>query len=122
MTVCRPIVERTGPLHMLNAATKSFRIRPATSAREGWHGYRLPKESLSTREAEICKLLTTGMHLKEVAVQLAISLHTADSHTRNAYRKLAVHDRGELVRHFAQRNGDPAVDTLPDAWLTFTKN
>jgi DNA-binding CsgD family transcriptional regulator len=107
---------------MFNAATKVFPIQPATSAREGWHGYRLPKESLSTRETEICKLLTTGMHLKEVAVQLAISLHTADSHTRNAYLKLGVHDRGELVRHFAQRSGDPAIDTLPDAWPKFTKN
>jgi DNA-binding CsgD family transcriptional regulator len=108
---------------MFDADIDVFPIRPGTPKAEGRHGYRLPKDSLSSRETEVCKLLTTGMHLKEVAVQLSISIHTADYHARNAYLKLGVHDRGALVRHFAPPNVTAVRDTLTDSkWPTFTKN
>ena len=78
----------------------------------GRHSNRLPKNSLSSREAEICKLLTKGMQLKDVADQLGISIHTADGHTRHAYMKLGVHDRRELVMHFALPNLVAVQDTV----------
>jgi DNA-binding CsgD family transcriptional regulator len=86
---------------MLDADATVFPIRTQPPKAEGRHAYRLPKASLSSRESEICKLLVRGLRPKEVALVLGISIHTADCHTRNAYLKLGVHDRGELVRHFA---------------------
>jgi DNA-binding CsgD family transcriptional regulator len=67
------------------------------------------KDSLSTREEEICKLLANGMRLRDVAHMLSISIHTAHAHTRNAYLKLRVHDREELARHFAEPSGRSQV-------------
>jgi DNA-binding NarL/FixJ family response regulator len=89
-----------------------FPMRAGPPKAEGRHSYRLPKDSLSSRETEICKLLTKGMRLKEVALQLSISIHTAGRHAQNAYLKLGVHDRGELVRHFALPNVIAVPDTL----------
>jgi DNA-binding CsgD family transcriptional regulator len=71
---------------------------------EGRHSYCLPTDSLSSREAQICKLLTNGMRLKQVALLLSLSIHTVNSHVRSAYLKLGVHDRGGLVVHFAAPN------------------
>ena len=81
---------------------------------KGRHGYQLPKASLSTRETQICSLLVKGLFLKDVALRLKISIHTADCHVRNMYQKLGVHDRGELVRHFAEPNVTTVRDTLTD--------
>jgi DNA-binding CsgD family transcriptional regulator len=100
---------------MLDADNKVVPIRSQPPRAEGRHGYRLPKTSLSVREMEICKLLMRGMHLKEVALALSISIHTADCHTRNAYLKLGLHDRGGLVRHFASPNVMAERDALTDS-------
>jgi DNA-binding NarL/FixJ family response regulator len=63
------------------------------------------------------------LNLKEVALQLGISIHTAARHTRNAYLKLGLHDRGALVRHFAPPNVTAVRDTLTGSmWTTSTKN
>jgi DNA-binding CsgD family transcriptional regulator len=82
----RSCANKSGQIHLL---------------RSGRHGYGLPKDSLSPRETEVCKLLTKGLLLKEVALQLGISIHTAGGHTQNAYVKLRVHNRAGLVTRFA---------------------
>ena len=90
---------------------------------EGKPGYRLPNRSLSPRETEVCQLLKNGMQLKEVALQLSISIHTTARHTRNAYLKLGLHNRGALVRHFAPPNVTAVRDTLTGSMsTTLTKN
>lgn len=68
----------------------------------------LPKESLSPREVDVCKLLVAGLPLKQVAFQLNISIHTANCHACNAYRKLGVHTRVELCRRLSEPS--PAVE------------
>jgi DNA-binding CsgD family transcriptional regulator len=73
---------------------------------------RLPKDSLSPRETEICKLLAEGASLREVALHLRISVHSADYHVRNAYLKLGVHDRSGLVRRLALPNVSAVRDRL----------
>lgn len=59
----------------------------------------LPKGnySLSPREQEILKLLVQGKTVKEAAVELRISYHTADEYIRGVYGKLQVHTRSGAV-------------------------
>lgn len=52
---------------------------------------------LSGRETEILRLLIEGRIKKEIAEQLALSVHTVDSHMRKIYTKLEVNTRSEAV-------------------------
>jgi len=83
--------------------------------RAGRLRYHLPADSLSPREMQVCKLLIEGLALKEVALRLSISVHTADCHTRKAYQKLGLHNRGDLIKHFAPPNVIAVRDTLTDS-------
>lgn len=56
-------------------------------------------ESLSDREREILVLLAEGHSLKDIAVQLNLSVKTVDAHKYNLMRKLDLHDRSELIRY-----------------------
>jgi len=74
---------------------------------EGWHSYKLPKASLSPREAEVCQLLLEGLLVKEVAYRLNISYRTAETHRRSAYQKLGLHNRAGLFKRFSN---DPPIE------------
>lgn len=58
---------------------------------------------LSTREAQIVKMLCQGLLTKEVAEQLNISIRTVETHKNHIYRKLGVSNTVELLR-YAERN------------------
>lgn len=58
---------------------------------------------LTLRQREILQLLAEGKTSKEVAVQLAISVKTAETHRANIMKKLNCHSISELVR-YAIRN------------------
>jgi DNA-binding CsgD family transcriptional regulator len=75
--------------------------------REGRHGYKLPKDSLTPREAGVCQLLLEGLAVKEAAGRLCISAKTAGHHTRSLYEKLGIHSRAELFKRFSN---DPVVE------------
>jgi DNA-binding CsgD family transcriptional regulator len=82
--------------------------RPAVRERpEGRHSYKLPTDSLSPREVEVCQLLTEGLAVKEVAARCGVSPRTAECHTRNLYKKLGVRSRVELLKRFV---ADPVVE------------
>ena len=56
------------------------------------------KESnLTHREKEILELLTEGMTMDMISGKLEISSGTVDSHIKNIYKKLEVHNRAEVV-------------------------
>jgi DNA-binding CsgD family transcriptional regulator len=74
---------------------------------EGWHTYKLPKDSLTPRELDVCRLLLDGLALKEIATTCFVSASTVDCHTRSIYRKLSLHSRAELFKHFAS---EPVVE------------
>ena len=57
----------------------------------------LVAESLSEREREVLRLLADGLVKKEVAAQMAISLHTVDNYVRRIYAKLHVNTLGGAV-------------------------
>jgi len=52
---------------------------------------------LTGREQEILELMVEGLIKKEIADRLSLSYHTVDSHLRNIYSKLQVHNRSEAV-------------------------
>lgn len=57
---------------------------------------------LSPREREVVSLLLRGLSVHECCERLGVALHTLRNHCRNAYAKLAVGSRDELLRFFAQ--------------------
>ncbi len=59
---------------------------------------------LTTREAEILKLLVRGMLYKEIGAHLTISPNTAKKHVMNIYQKLHVNSRAQAL-HLAYGKG-----------------
>lgn len=56
------------------------------------------KEALLTkRETTILEHLVKGQTIDQIGEELFISRHTADTHTKNIYRKLQVHNRSTLT-------------------------
>lgn len=52
---------------------------------------------LTDREMIILKYLIDGLTINAIAEKLIISRHTVDTHTKNIYKKLQVHNRSSLV-------------------------
>lgn len=52
---------------------------------------------LTNRETIILKYLVDGFTINAVAEKLYISRHTVDTHTKNIYKKLQVHNRSSLA-------------------------
>ena len=55
-------------------------------------------EGLSTREAEVLRLVAMGLTNAEVAGKLYLSSRTVDWHLSSIYRKLGLHSRAEATR------------------------
>lgn len=53
--------------------------------------------NLTDRERDVLKLMTEGLATKQIADRLELSYHTIDTHLRNIYAKLHVHNRSEAV-------------------------
>lgn len=56
-----------------------------------------PETDLTDRERETLSLLVKGFIKKEIAEQLGVSYHTVDTHVRNIYGKLQVHNLSGAV-------------------------
>jgi two-component system, NarL family, response regulator NreC len=63
-----------------------------------------PPESLTKRELQVLGLIAEGMHNREIAERLAISVKTVGRHRENLMSKLDLHDRVDLVK-YAIENG-----------------
>lgn len=63
-----------------------------------------PFSSLTGREREVLQLLAEGYTSKEIAQQLVISVHTAESYRKQVMEKLNLHNVAELTR-YAIREG-----------------
>jgi DNA-binding CsgD family transcriptional regulator len=57
---------------------------------------------LTAREAEVVLAIADGSTTTEVAQTLGITTRTVESHLLNAFRKLGVHSRVQLVRLLAR--------------------
>lgn len=75
--------------------------------------------ALTGREREVVQLLAEGKSTKEVAVQLNLSVKTAETHRSNIMRKLGLHSVSELVL-YAIRNSIIQVSVGPASLETAT--
>jgi len=53
--------------------------------------------NLSPREKEVLKLVTQGLNNMEISQKLYISRFTVETHVKNIFHKLDIHDRQKLV-------------------------
>jgi len=70
---------------------------------ESFHGTRepaQPKETLTAREAQVLEAIARGKRVKEVAVELNVSVTTIQTYLRRIYEKLQVHSQAEAVARF----------------------
>ncbi len=58
---------------------------------------------LTPREKEVAALLLHGKDAKQIAERLGISIHTANFHIKNLYKKLDINNRPELFARFNSR-------------------
>ncbi|HZC82293.1 MAG TPA: response regulator transcription factor, partial [Nitrospiraceae bacterium] len=61
-------------------------------------------DPLSSRERQVLQLVGEGKSTKDIALQLGISVKTAESHRARLMRKLDIHETASLVR-YAIRHG-----------------
>lgn len=61
-----------------------------------------PPVAVSPREHQLLVLMAKGLTAKEISDQLGISIHTTDTHTRNLFTKLGVHNRASAVARALQ--------------------
>jgi len=62
------------------------------------------RNRLTPREREIVQLLAEGKSTKEVAVDLGLSVKTAETHRSNIMRKLQLHSVSDLVLYAVRNN------------------
>jgi DNA-binding NarL/FixJ family response regulator len=85
----REVIDGGAPLnsHIAKMILSTFSIAPPQS----------PDVDLTEREREILVMLSKGMIKKEIARAMNLSYHTIDSHVRNIYGKLQVHNLSGAV-------------------------
>jgi DNA-binding NarL/FixJ family response regulator len=98
------LLKRTQPDEILQAirlvATGDSLLFPATirnlAGRHGRRAHRLPA-ALTEREAEVLRLMATGLSNAEIAGRLFVSAETVKTHVSNVLGKLGARDRTQAV-------------------------
>ena len=81
LDACRPVAE-------------SRRVR---TDRAGSAPDRLPRESLTSQESVVARLVAAGLSNREVAAEMLLSVRTVEFHLASIYRKLGIRSRTQLV-------------------------
>ncbi len=70
---------------------------------------------LTEREAEILRMVGTGLSYKQIAERLVLSHRTVQNHVQNTLNKLHLHNRVDLVRYAIEHGLDtgPASGPVP---------
>jgi DNA-binding NarL/FixJ family response regulator len=63
---------------------------------------------LTEREAEILRMVGTGLSYKQIAERLVLSHRTVQNHVQNTLNKLQLHNRVDLVRYAIEHGLDSA--------------
>jgi len=61
---------------------------------------------LTDREAEVLRMVATGLSYKQIAERLVLSHRTVQNHVQNTLTKLHLHNRVELVRYAIEHGLD----------------
>lgn len=59
--------------------------------------------ALTPREREVLKSLAEGKSVKEIAMELSLSVKTVEAHKFNLMRKLDIHNKAHLVQYAIQK-------------------
>lgn len=83
--------------------------RPPVMRQSGTGGKRLHGENpagepLTNRQREVLQLVAEGRSAKEIAIQLLVSVKTAQFHKADMVQRLGLHSTAELVK-YAVRHG-----------------
>jgi DNA-binding NarL/FixJ family response regulator len=81
-----------------------FRRLAASPATGGQHA-----PQLTDREAEVLRMVATGLSYKQIAERLVLSHRTVQNHVQNTLTKLHLHNRVELVRYAIEHGLDSAA-------------
>jgi DNA-binding NarL/FixJ family response regulator len=65
---------------------------------------------LTDREAEILRMVATGLSYRQIAERLVLSHRTVQNHVQNTLSKLHLHNRVELVRYAIEHGLDTGAD------------
>jgi DNA-binding NarL/FixJ family response regulator len=65
---------------------------------------------LTDREAEILRMVGTGLSYRQIAERLVLSHRTVQNHVQNTLNKLQLHNRVDLVRYAIEHGLDSASD------------
>ena len=65
---------------------------------------------LTDREAEILRMVGTGLSYKQIAERLVLSHRTVQNHVQNTLNKLQLHNRVDLVRYAIEHGLDSGPD------------
>ena len=68
---------------------------------------------LTDREAEILRMVGTGMSYKQIAERLFLSHRTVQNHVQNTLNKLHLHNRVDLVRYAIEHGLDTGPEVRP---------
>ncbi len=68
-------------------------------------------DTLTSREREILKLTVEGSKTQDIAIKLAISPRTVETHRTNLMNKLDIHSQLELLRYAIKRGILPREET-----------
>jgi two-component system nitrate/nitrite response regulator NarL len=60
-------------------------------------------EALTSREAEVIKMIADGLSVPQMAAKLNLAPSTVKTHVQNLYDKLGVSDRGAAVAEAMRR-------------------
>src|SRR5208282_2050635 len=94
-----PVDRIVESIHEALAGGAPMTSRVASSVLQMFSKLAKPKQDygLTAREQKILELITQGLIKKEIADSLSLSYHTVDTHLRNIYTKLHVHNRSGAV-------------------------
>jgi DNA-binding NarL/FixJ family response regulator len=94
-----PIDRIVESIHEALAGGAPMTPRVASSVLQMFSKMAQPRQDygLTAREQRILELITQGLIKKEIADNLSLSYHTVDTHLRNIYTKLHVHNRSGAV-------------------------
>jgi DNA-binding CsgD family transcriptional regulator len=72
------------------------------------------RDELTPQELKVALVIAEGASNQEAAAALFLSPKTIEAHLGRAYRKLGIHSRSELIRHFTSP-AEPTITAMGDA-------
>ena len=82
-------------------------IEPARPEEVAW--LNVASYNLSPREEEVVSLVARGRSTRQISAEIFVSEHTVQRHLQNAFEKVGVRTRGELVKRLFFENLLPAM-------------